>query len=376
MQLEVFDMDKDGKSDLILSDDSGELAIYYGGSDTSGTLFTKKVLANDLGLRLSDKSIADGGAIRWNGISEIEAITQADYAREANLGAAAADSLTVADQARILNAKLYYQERTSRTINSPTEARATRIRGAIGDDPTNPGSPNTELGNLIESGINSTIQSGASGSVNTAALDQATIDEYKTYLRSEYAYGKNIIVSKTYRDIDGGTLKAGDRIEVKVSLSHSGANTLSDVVYLDSNPRQVFQPSENRTFTKVQGGTTSTGALSDITSGPYDLRFTGISIAPRDTVTLTYELKANQVRFGGFKVGLLETDDIYGDVSMSANAVCGEAETLWKSIEPYPRTYTKIRKEIPSLGDTKNALGGKFTDFNFNGQPDYIDLLS
>ncbi len=116
MQLEVFDMDKDGKSDLVLSDDSGELAIYYGGSDSSGTLFTKKVLASDLALNLSDKPNSEGGAIRWNGIPELQNITQADYAQEAALGPAASDALTAADQARILNAKLYYQEKTSRTV--------------------------------------------------------------------------------------------------------------------------------------------------------------------------------------------------------------------------------------------------------------------
>ncbi len=176
--------------------------------------------------------------------------------------------------------------------------------------------------------------------------------------------------------MNGGSLKAGDRIEVKVALSHSGANTLSDVTYLDSNPRQVFQPGENRNFSQINGAKTLTGVLSDITSGPFDLRFTNISLPPKETVTLTYELKANQVRFGNFKVGLLATDDAYGDVSMSANAVCGEAETLWKTIEPFPRTYTKILKEAPENGDTKNALGGRFTDFNLNGQSDYIDLLS
>ncbi len=53
MQLETFDMDQDGFDDIIISDDSGELSILYGARDESGTKFTKKILATDLGLKLT-----------------------------------------------------------------------------------------------------------------------------------------------------------------------------------------------------------------------------------------------------------------------------------------------------------------------------------
>lgn len=59
----------------------------------------------------------------------------------------------------------------------------------------------------------------------------------------------------------------------------------------------------------------------------------------------------NSISFGKFKVGILETDDAYGDVSMNANAICGEEEIMWKSIQPAPRSYEKIKKEIVPKGD-------------------------
>ena len=61
---------------------------------------------------------------------------------------------------------------------------------------------------------------------------------------------------------------------------------------------------------------------------------------------------------------------------MNANAVCGDNETLYKSTDPRPRSYIKTIKSITPLEDPNGSKDGKFTDFNGNKQPDYIDLLS
>ena len=53
MQLETFDMDQDGKTDIVISDDSGELNILYGTSSSDGGVaFTKKNLDRNIGLKL------------------------------------------------------------------------------------------------------------------------------------------------------------------------------------------------------------------------------------------------------------------------------------------------------------------------------------
>lgn len=61
---------------------------------------------------------------------------------------------------------------------------------------------------------------------------------------------------------------------------------------------------------------------------------------------------------------------------MNANAVCGDEEILWKSVDPRPRSYLRTIKIITKLQDPNATKEGKFTDFNGNGQSDYIDLLS
>lgn len=71
-QLEVFDMDHDGKTDIITLDDSGEINILYGTiRETAGKkehIFTKKLIESGLGMRLSREIRNDGGAFSYAGL--------------------------------------------------------------------------------------------------------------------------------------------------------------------------------------------------------------------------------------------------------------------------------------------------------------------
>ena len=60
MQLETFDMDQDGRLDLVISDDSGELNILYGSTDATGLYFTRKNLDKNIGLKLGGGSLSTG----------------------------------------------------------------------------------------------------------------------------------------------------------------------------------------------------------------------------------------------------------------------------------------------------------------------------
>lgn len=377
MQLETFDMDKDGFTDIVVTDDSGELSILYGGTDGSGTRFTKKVLATDLGLRLTTSSVIQGGAMYWDGLPQITAPDQADYLAESKaLQGTDGTALSGADQKRLLDSKLYYTTATSKTVTGP-EASELRFRAGVGDDPENPGQSNTALIDKLKQNIADIKDAAAQDSINTDALNSATVDTSKSYLRSEFLDAKNVVVSKTYNDKNGGTLQSGDRVAITVSLTNTGTQTLTNVAYLDSNEANVFQETDTPTYTRINGaGKIFTGALNPMVQGEFDYQFDGFSIAPKETVKITYEMKANALAFGKFRVGLLETDDEFGDVAMNANGLCGEAEVIWKTVDPRPRSYERITKEGTSPTGSTSQLQGRFTDFNHNGQPDYIDLIS
>ncbi len=72
-QLEVFDMDSDGKSDIVMLDDSGEINILYGTvRDNAGKkehIFIKKNIEKGLGMRLSQEQRNDGGAFSYDGLT-------------------------------------------------------------------------------------------------------------------------------------------------------------------------------------------------------------------------------------------------------------------------------------------------------------------
>ena len=72
-QLEVFDMDADGKSDIVTLDDSGEINILYGGTrkineTQTERIFTKRLVESGLGIRLSSEVRTDGGAFSYTGL--------------------------------------------------------------------------------------------------------------------------------------------------------------------------------------------------------------------------------------------------------------------------------------------------------------------
>ncbi|NCP76963.1 hypothetical protein GW830_02365 [bacterium] len=68
-QLELFDMDADGKTDIVTLDDSGEMNILYGTVTADGKhIFTKHLVENSLGLKLSQEVRNDGGAFSYAGL--------------------------------------------------------------------------------------------------------------------------------------------------------------------------------------------------------------------------------------------------------------------------------------------------------------------
>ena len=64
--------------------------------------------------------------------------------------------LSLADQIRLLDSKIYYQQTVRRVVAGQNIAQATRMLGAVGDDPENPGVPNNALADEIAFAIKET----------------------------------------------------------------------------------------------------------------------------------------------------------------------------------------------------------------------------
>ena len=63
MQVRSFDMDHDGKSDLVTLDDAGQIHIFYGGGTPTKPQFTKKLIGNGYGIELNSQPRNEGGLV-------------------------------------------------------------------------------------------------------------------------------------------------------------------------------------------------------------------------------------------------------------------------------------------------------------------------
>ncbi len=383
VQLEAYDMDSDGKTDLVISDDSGELNVLYGKVLDGKAVFTKKVLDSDLGLRLAMADRKDGGAVYFEGLKQLQNPTEPDQARylaESAALSAAGDEGGIPPEMRtaLIDSKIYYVhaykfpvELTGSTLDS---GLSERLSAAIGNDPENPTSPNTALKEQVMAAMNAARTNAGGGFFNVSGTYDET--RYKTFLKSDFAEYQNVRVTKTFRDANGDLLKSEDPVEITILLGNSGSTTLRNVAYLDSFDKELFSPAETPSYSIGSPSFSKTGSLSVIETSSYDYLFEGFDLRPGETVTIKYSLLTNPVSFGKFFVGNIENDDAYGDVAMRANNICGEAMTVWKSAKPHPRSFEKVTRTFSSDQSSAGGLAGKFIDMNANGQPDYIDVLA
>lgn len=57
IQAEAYDMDNDGKDDIVTLDDRGEIHIFYGSGTENTPSFTKKFIGDGYAIRLADTVI-------------------------------------------------------------------------------------------------------------------------------------------------------------------------------------------------------------------------------------------------------------------------------------------------------------------------------
>lgn len=178
----------------------------------------------------------------------------------------------------------------------------------------------------------------------------------------------------------GDILRAGDKVRVELRLTNVSGKTFRDAVYLDSNERNLFQEEQNGTYAFTKGkNDKEERPLKYITEGEFDYGFDCGDLAPGETVKIRYLVTATPTSFGEMKVGLLEKgekgDDKYGDISISPNNMCGGDLMMWRSVEPFPRTYEKGNKKLADRSELPEELKKNSVDTDHNGIPDYVDEL-
>lgn len=232
--------------------------------------------------------------------------------------------------------------------------------------------------------VEETRRIAGSGNTDFSALDNSTRGENKrTFVQSPFAEGKGLKVEKTYELMSGtpgDILRAGDKVRVELRLTNTSGKAFKDAVYLDSNERKLFQEEHDGTYTMIRNKSDKEEhPLKYLTESDFDYGFDFANIAPEETIKIQYMVTATPTAFGEMKVGLLEKgeagDDKYGDISLSPNNMCGGDLMMWRSVEPYPRSYEKGTKKLADHSELPGDLQKNSVDLDKNGIPDYIDEL-
>lgn len=133
-QMQAFDMDADGKTDLVTIDDSGELNVLYGTQSATTAnkqrVFIKKTLEKGLAVHLSRDVRNDGGAFSYQGLRF------PDQDTDPSGKSVALDGLSGAVNRGMID-NLVYREIDYRSANdprSPEEKKDAAIQASVGSN--------------------------------------------------------------------------------------------------------------------------------------------------------------------------------------------------------------------------------------------------
>lgn len=380
-QLEVFDMDKDGKDDIVTVDDGWDLSILYWTSWDSRypwqLVFNKKVIDNALWMKMKTNVIKTWWALFFDSIPQISDFSdQAQYVLQSKEAKNNLSDDTASNDwtySAMLNKLIFYQEKYQENVTNTwvTEAEKRKIlETAVWTDET--WKPNPELANEIINSQKDLVIMNGSWMTNVEAVNNSILEKTRTFIRSQYAWAYNIDVAKTYKDVNGSRLQAWDVIEVTLRLANNSTKKAKDIRYYDSNKN--FLKSDNSSYTIKTSSISETRALKENVDWEFDYSFDNFSINPWDTATIVYNLVMPNVSFWLITVGVLEKNDSFWDIALNPTSWCWDDQIIWASVAE--KTYKKWKRKFQDTSKLPDQIEKNKVDEDGNWIPDYIDELN
>ncbi|MBP8016521.1 VCBS repeat-containing protein, partial [Candidatus Gracilibacteria bacterium] len=376
-QLEVFDMDKDDKTDIVIVDDSGELNILYGSTINNGELvFQKKLVDNSFGVKLEQDPIKTGGAIYYDGLTPqlAEPGSQEEYYKQSQslANSKGSDEIPDDNMETLVNNFIYYQYKYSVPKESYSDSEKNKvILSSVGTDDS--GNPNQTLMKEISDTQKDLVSLNGSGMTDISNFNISSLEKTKTFIKSEFAYVKGIEFEKKYEDLNGGYLKGNDKIKSIIKITNNTGKTVNNVIFLDSNIKS-FSIGDDVKYTLKQKGKEITKPLKELLDGEFDYVFENLSLDSNETIEINYLLDFTPSAFGKVTVGLLNKKDIYGDIGLNPNNECGATQIIYESNKS--RECIKGEQKCENNSELPPELQKNTIDKDNNGIPDYIDQLN
>ncbi len=425
-QIIWFDMDLDGRMDLVILDDMWDLYIFYGTQQE--WIFQKKLVDSWLWIVLSKKSRKDRGALYYDWLYQIPR----DKTQENLL-----DSEALLKQLEQNKATLSWSQNTSQNgINeslidkliftqmnyTPVSARS-QTWGIVSQMPASIMTPwmisgiqnqqnsindiittfswtatqkSPDLSNgvaWVERWIQDAITwvedilNSYTDDPNTQVTTQGTqlSNDITTFLKSEYAEFQWFEVSKTYIDINDDPLRGGDNVELVIKIKNNTTQPLKDFAYAEKI-YNIFSLSSSSKFSlqiwekniaheDVYLQSSPSSQFTFLIDSYYENgQKKYINLLAWEEMTLRITLTTNAFEYGHIDVWFFDNQTEHWDIIFKdKDENCWQEVGLYKSIavREYERTI-----HAPSCENTlPDEVDENAVDEDGNGIPDYIDKL-
>ncbi len=337
IRAEVFDMDNDWIDDIVTLDDAWEINIFYWSWPIANPNFTKLNLSDDYWIELSSEARNDKWYVYFDWLYQVD---------------------TSWDNSELIAQNEEYLEQLSQEINSSSET-------------SNQSKINYDL-------VNSILyeQIPYSNNQDTNSIDVEDLwsmpneIESLSFIRSEYSWSAWVEVSKVYSDRNWWFLKAGDIVDVEITIRNNSFDVLDDIIYIED----VLSYFELDLESIEQSKDASIKSPS-----VYDFMVDEFSLASNEEITINYSVKTRSISYWYIDVWLFEKwewgDDLYGDVLLKNNE-----ENCWEELEIFrstsARSYQKWLKQPVCDDPVPEELSRNDLDEDWNWVPDYIDELT
>ena len=306
-QTSVFDMDNDGKTDIVVLDESGELSIFYGWWTSANPTFEKKVIVKWLWLTLWNDIKKDWWVLYYAGLYQPENMSPADRLKmwDKNI------------DKWVIDSEIY--------VNLPYN----KIK---------PEDPSIE--NMTK---------------------QPNSIEQTYYLKSEYLSSVWINYEKTFKDRNGWTLVTWDIVDIEVKITNNSWRALVNASYLEKF--------ENYFNIKTDTITNSKNIEISPWLWHYWFALNRFTLGNWETLTIKYSWVSRKLVHTTLRVWLFEKwepwDDPYGDIIVDdLNINCWVPLGIYKSIaaRQYQKSTvqaqcdtSKLPSEVSKLWQTSSS---------------------
>lgn len=423
-QAKVFDMDNDGKDDIVILDDIWAINILYWWVDWDWDLnFYRKFVWEWHLVNITNDIIDFWWAVYFDWLVQpsenLKKVSSYDYDEEEmknqikNTVRTAIDSSSDSDASfadKIVNKRalvnlIFNKFHYIKPEENPLDNQETSPEEEAIENNENKENVLDSLWNLPWTKTQDKLLLKAFLN-NAESKDKADINyslwqetQERMYIKSQFASSTWVAIEKTFRDINWETLRSQDEVEVTIKIKNESQDRLINLSYVEDIDSAFYRHSD---FRVLINWTNSFYANAPEPLYDYDFMIDGLSISVWDSVEIKYFVKMSDYTYWDLEVWYFEDwdwFDPYWDIKIKEDSFsCAWFDGLYLSVNS--RDYEawslplecvakenesdKIKEQTDNILNwwedlekySKDQIAELIKDINWDGKPDYQNSIS